>query len=192
VTLSALGIFSAAGAGGGVLSDYELISSTILGSNTSSVAFSSLGTYSSTYKHLQIRYVARSSQAQTYAGITVRFNGDTATNYNNHYLYGNGLDALSGNLAGATGILADQFEVMGASGPANAFGAGVYDILDPYSTTKNKTTRLFGGRGPVSGDAKIMLASGLWRNTASVTSIDLVANDNFVTGSRFSLYGIKG
>ena len=81
---------------------------------------------------------------------------------------------------------------MGASGPANAFGAGVYDILDPYSTTKNKTTRLFGGRGFVTGDHKIVLASGLWRNTASVTSIDLVANDNFVTGSRFSLYGIKG
>jgi hypothetical protein len=52
-----LGILSAAGAGGGVAGDYELISSEILGTTAASVTFSSLGDYSSTYKHLQIRAV---------------------------------------------------------------------------------------------------------------------------------------
>jgi hypothetical protein len=186
------GVLSAAGAGVEVAGDYELIESVILGTDTSSVTFSSLATYASTYKHLQIRYVARSSQAQTFAGITVRFNGDSATNYGTHLLAGNGSSVFSNSFLNQTGILADQREVMGANGPANAFGAGVYDILDAYSTTKNTTTRLLGGRGFVSGDSVIMLASGLWRNTASLTSIDLVANANFVAGSRFSLYGIKG
>jgi hypothetical protein len=38
------------------------------------------------------------------------------------------------------------------------------------------------------------LNSGLWRSTASVTDIQLFPNvgTNWVTGSRFSLYGIKG
>jgi hypothetical protein len=48
-----LGILSAAGAGGGVAGDYELISSEILGTTAASVTFSSLGDYAppiSTYK----------------------------------------------------------------------------------------------------------------------------------------------
>jgi hypothetical protein len=66
-----LGILSAAGAGGGgpLASDYELISTQILTSPQSSITFSSLGTYSSTYKHLQVRAVARSTRCYYKHGV---------------------------------------------------------------------------------------------------------------------------
>jgi hypothetical protein len=36
------------------------------------------------------------------------------------------------------------------------------------------------------------LVSGLFVNTAAVTSIELYADANMAIGSRFSLYGIRG
>jgi hypothetical protein len=41
---------------------------------------------------------------------------------------------------------------------------------------------------------EIRLVSGVWLNTSAVSSISLVVGggSNIVTGSRFSLYGIKG
>jgi hypothetical protein len=186
MTLSALGIFSAAGAGGVAFSsDYELISTTTLGTATNSVTFSSLGTYSSTYKHLQIRYAAKQSNS-TSVGVYGRFNGDTAGNYSWHYLAGNGSSVSSSALTSTTSMLVGSAF---GTGTANAFGGGVIDILDTYSTTKNKTVRSLEGRA----SEWVALESGSWRNTASITSITLFPDVyNFSTGSRFSLYGIKG
>jgi hypothetical protein len=193
MTLSALGIFSAAGAGGGVsLSDYELISSTILGSSTSSVSFSSLGTYSSTYKHLQIRWTARSDRSgQDNDVLGITFNGDSGSNYAFHRLGGDGSSVFSE--AGTSQTLpVFGYTVAAGTTTSNSFGAGVIDILDPYSTTKNKTVRVLSGL--VGGRSWVFLASGLWMNTASATSItlDQLYGPNFIAGSRFSLYGIKG
>jgi hypothetical protein len=186
------GILSAAGAGG-VTGTYELISTTILGGTAASVTFSNLGDYSTTYEHLQVRYTGRSNQAQTFAGLRLTFNGDTAANYGSHILYGNGSNAFSAAYSSTSNILFDQHEITGASVTANIFGAGIYDILDAYSTTKNKTVRFLGGRGVVpEADKKIDLGSGLWRNTASITSITFTPNGDLIAGSRFSLYGIRG
>jgi hypothetical protein len=76
---------------------------------------------------------------------------------------------------------------------ANSFGAAVLDVLDPYSTTKNKTLRCLQGVRAGTGPA-IELRSGFWNNTASITSIVFTpeTSGSFVSGSRFSLYGIRG
>jgi cytochrome P450 len=78
----------------------------------------------------------------------------------------------------------------GNTATASAFGAGVVDILDSYSTTKNKTIRAFYGKATASN--RIALSSGFWNNTAALTQVRFSAIGSFVTGSRFSLYGIKG
>jgi hypothetical protein len=188
MTLSALGIFSAAGAGGVVsLSDYELIETQILGSNTSTVTFSSLGTYSSTYKHLQVRLVARGARSASDDGVSMRLNADTGANYSMHFLFGNGSSVQSFAQTSQTGIYIGN--IMAGSSTANRFTPKVIDILDAYSASKNKTTRTLG-----EGENNIIaLSSGAWYNTASVTSISVIdTNGDFVSGSRFSLYGIKG
>jgi len=185
MTLSALGIFSAAGAGGGFSSDYELISSTILSSNQASVSFN-VSTLGSTYKHLQIRYVARDSG--TFGAIlntTARFNS-SSTGYYSHYLGGDGSTVASGAISTSSQLYSGVYYGAGVS---NIVGAGVMDLLDPFSTTKNKTLRTLAG---VAGSG-IYMSSSFWANTAAVTSFEIFSNGtSFGTSSRFSLYGIRG
>jgi hypothetical protein len=185
-----LGILSAAGAAVGEVGTYELISSTILGGTAASVTFSNLGDYSSTYKHLQIRQTARSADNAETGVTVVRFNGDTGSNYNYHRLLGEGSSVLSQAATNATFVFAGGNA--GNTTTANAFGAGVIDILDAFSTTKNRTVRTLSGIS-VSGMTLVSIQSGAWRNTNSITSITALANTGtLAAGSRFSLYGIKG
>jgi hypothetical protein len=194
MTLSALGIFSAAGAGGVVAGSYELIETITLGSNQTSVIFSSLGTYSSTYKHLQLRVAARGNRS-TFAQDTLRLylNGDTTlSNYASHFIIGDGSSVSSSYGASENYI----FNVDGSGSPTNAFGAGVADFLDAYSTSKNKTVRsLSGHSSPSAGGAagaRISINSMLWRDTNSITSIRIDSlNTTLAANSRFSLYGVK-
>jgi hypothetical protein len=184
------GVLSAAGAGLGFESDYELIASEILGSDTASVIFSNLGDYSSTYKHLQVRAVARSNGAFADDTLRLRFNADTGSNYSFHQLFGNGSSVVSGRFINQTGAYPAQ--IAAAASASNIFSGAVIDILDPYSTSKNTTIR---GLSGITGNANlILLRSGAWLNTASITSITLAGIDggNLLAGSRFSLYGIKG
>lgn len=146
-----------------------------------------------TYKHLQLRCLARSATAAQTDGLRIRFNGDSGTNYARHVLYGEGSvasasAAASGNLLGVTDITA-------ASATASAFGVAVLDILDYTNTNKNKTTRTLGGGDTNSASfGQIDLFTGLWINTNAITSMTLFTNSNanIVQYSRFSLYGIKG
>jgi len=167
-------------------SDYDLLETTILGSDTSSVDFTGLGSYSN-YKHLQIRVAARTDRATNFDFMEINFNGETAgANYYYHNLYGNGSSVVSGGAA-------DSYEV-GIIGAANSgtdiFGAAVIDILDFASTSKNTTVRSLSG---VTGTSNyVQLGSVLWDSTSALTSITLdKIGSNFVTGSRFSLYGIR-
>ncbi len=169
---------------------YELIESAILTSNSSSVTFSNLGTYASTYKHLQLRIVTRNtSNVGTGALITI-FNGDTGSNYTYHELRGNGSSVTSSAVAPYTSILS-SWNPHGGTNPSN-FGVAVADILDWSSTTKFKTVRSL--TGVMSYANFINIFSGVWRNTAAITSITFTAEggNQFVSGSRYSLYGLKG
>lgn len=180
-----LGILAASG--GGAAGAYELISTTVLGAATSSVTFSSIV---STYKHLQIRTTYRRADAGTMLAM-LTFNGDTGSNYSWHRLYGQGAAVYSDSSTSTTQILTH-------SGPSSSDTAGifmpsVYDVLDYASTTKNKTVRAVTGAEMSSTADVIGLTSGLWVNTSAVTSLTLASLvGNFATGSRFSLYGIKG
>jgi len=187
------GVLSAAGAG--VAGDYELIESSILTGTTGSVTFSNLGTYSSVYKHLQIRVAARSTASEVLTGVRLRLgNGspDASTLYSAHQLYGFNGSVASGGEINQTWVFCSA--VAGASASSNVFGAVVIDILDPYSTTKFKTTRSLGGVSAGTGtNAYVALESGNWRGTSSVTDTQVLpASGSWAAGSRFSLYGIKG
>jgi hypothetical protein len=176
------GILSAAGIG----SDYELIETQILGSAAASVTFSGLGTYASVYKHLQVRATLRDAGANTSWGF--RFNGDTTSSYARHDLNGNGSSVASGAGTSETGGFLGGGANSGTT--ANAFTGLVIDILDPYSTTKNKTLRTLNG----TAGSNITLVSSLWIKTDSATSLQIYSRfgTNIAANSRFSLYGIKG
>jgi len=184
-----LGFWAASGSGGGgAAADYELISTTVLGSSAASVTFSGLGTSAAAYKHLQIRAVARSDAGSQQVGYYSRFNGDSGANYSSHYLGGNGSVVYSGAATSQTAMAIAPMP--GSTYSANVYHATVIDILDFASSTKNKTWRSLSGF--TGSNTSVEVDSNAWLSTAAITSIVLYpASGNLITGSRFSLYGLK-
>jgi hypothetical protein len=182
-----LGILGQGGAAGGGAA-FELISTTIATGSSTSVTFSSIP---ATYTHLQLRVTNRGDYATTNDLLNLlTFNGDTAANYSWHHLYGDGTSAGGMNTASASAIRAGVFP--GGSSTATVWSGGVLDILDYANANKYKTARMLVGSHTTTGK-NIKFVSGNWRNTAAITSLTLTTEiGNFTSGSRFSLYGIKG
>ena len=180
--------FSAGGAPAGG-TDYELISTTVLGSSAASVTFSSLDTLAASYKHLQLRMTMRgqyASDPESY--FWMRINGVTTNSYAAHYLQGNGSSVSSGALTNMAGM---WFGWGTNNASTSKYGAAVVDILDFSQTTKNKTIRSL--TGEIGASNSIALHSGFFNSTAAVTSVTVYQpKANIESGSRFSLYGLRG
>lgn len=188
--LPPLGFFAKPAAGGGT--SYESIATQVVGSGgSSSISFTSIP---STYKHLQIRYIARDTSGDNDGNSAVtRFNSDSGTNYVRHYMLGAGSTVFVGAVQNLTGI--DGGLVQGGGGLASAFSAGVIDVLDYQNTNKYKTVRSLSGNSTNVSTAVnyVEFESGLWQSTAAISSITISSNSgNLAQYSSFALYGIKG
>ncbi|CAB4158560.1 hypothetical protein UFOVP710_10 [uncultured Caudovirales phage] len=150
------------------------------------ITFSSIP---STYKHLQIRWIDKSTTTGSYNFL--RFNSDSGSNYANHYLYGDGASAVSG--ADTTQTSINLYGSLVTSSASNVYAVHVLDILDYTSVNKNKTIRALGGQDS-NGSGIAILTSGLWMNSSTaISSLTITANTgSFTTASSFALYGIKG
>jgi len=171
-----------------VTSSYESIATTTLSTATASVTFSSIP---ATYTHLQIRLIGRSDRAANLDSLRIQANSDTASNYTEHGLYGDG--ASAGAFAATPQAYMQFYRIAGANAGASIFGAIYIDILDYANTNKFKTARSIGGADN-NGSGEIYLTSGLWRSTSAITSLTLYpgVGTNFVQYSSFALYGIRG
>jgi len=182
-----LGIMASSMQGG--VGDYESIATYTATSSVSTISFTSIP---GTYKHLQIRFLARCSRSDyTVAALYARFNSDTASNYSGHYLVGDGSTSFA--YGGANYGFAPAGLASGANSGTNVFSVGVVDILDYQNTNKYKTVRSLSGVNRNATGDEINLQSGNWRNTAAITSIDftLETNATFSQYSTFALYGVK-
>ena len=177
------------GAPTAAVGDYESIATTTVGAGgTATVTFSSIP---STYSHLQIRAISRSATAGTgNQELLMQYNGTTTNYYRFHQLYGDGTTAVAGFSANA----ADNTPMYSptAGQLANTFAGGTIDILDYSNTNKNKTIRSLTGFD-MNGSGFIIFRSGLWMNTAAISSITLTADASGTIAqySSFALYGIK-
>ena len=144
-----------------------------------------------TYTHLQIRYVAQSVNSATAAdNLGFRFNSDTGANYTRHYLDGSGSTATAGANTGVTQVYATCAQT--SSTYPSAFGIGIMDILDYTNTNKYTTTRALSGVDFNAVGGAIQFTSGLWLNTAAVTSINIrTLSGRVAPYSTFTLYGIR-
>jgi len=172
---------------------YESIA-TISGTGSSgTITFTSIP---STYKHLQIRYIAKvTGTGGSDFPLDLRFNSDTGTNYPHHRVYGDGSSAYADGAAATTRIVMTSMIPDSFSSWADMFAIGVIDIIDYQSTTKNKTVKAMLGvnrNSTQASDQQIVLKSGLWLSTSAVTSISLISTSNWTTTTQFALYGIKG
>jgi hypothetical protein len=187
MSLLPLGLLSQGG--GAAAGSYELISTTLLGGNQSSVTFSSIV---STYSHLQIRMSVKSDRAFAFDNMQMRFNSDSGSNYASHWLYSNNSTIVPDYESSTNRIIVAR--VPDAAANANEFGASVIDIADYKSTTKNKVIKSLYGSNTSTSYPYSGMHTGAWFSTAAITSITLlpVSGTNFTANSRFSLYGIKG
>jgi hypothetical protein len=159
--------------------------------SASSFTFSSIP---SNFTHLQLRLLVRGVRAFQTEQLYVRLNGDSGNNYAYQYMFGDGSGSSCGAGQAANGnlYLVNQFPA--GSENANIFSSAVVDILDVKNTSKNKSMRgQTGYDNNNSGvvNATVWASGGLWVNTAAVTSVTVLSNGAFATGSSFALYGIR-
>jgi hypothetical protein len=171
-------------------SSYDSIATVTVGAGgSSSISFTSIP---STYKHLQIRFIARDNRASVNANnILTTFNSDTANNYADHLLESDG--TTGGAYASTSRANIHWIVATSAATSASIFNVGVIDILDYTSTNKNKTVRVLEGYDS-NGGGVVDLMSGLWFKTPeAITSITFTpaGSASFVQYTTFALYGIK-
>jgi len=189
MSLIPFGFWAASGAGGGG-SAYDLLETTTLATSASSVTFSGLGSYSD-YAHLQIRGVFKLAVGTLGAfDLYTTLNNDTSGVYATHRLFGNGTAVTSNS---STGLSNFTFtDVVPRASASEGFGVGIMDILDFSSTNKQTTIRFLAG-AVTSEEKTVGLFSGLYNSTSAVTQASLfIPGSNLETGSRFSIYGLKG
>jgi len=166
---------------------YDALSTVSLSASASSITFAGIP---NTYKHLQIRGIMKSTTAGTSVNdVFFQFNGDTGSNYSTHFITGTGASAGSGAATSQVRFRASNCAPY--TGTASVFGAVVMDILDYANTSKYKTARSLSG-SDWNGTGYMNMDSGLWMNTASITSITIFPGANsFETYTSLSLYGIR-
>ena len=171
-----------------VTNSYESIATVTVGSGgSSSISFSSIP---STYKHLQVRGIAKGTVSNywvlyTMNGVAISNGGTSSSNYYYHQVTGGGASATA-----EAGALNRLITTQGAT--ANIFSAHVMDILDYASTNKTKVIRTLQGFD-LNGSGVVHLQSNNFVNTSAITSFTFTPDSgSFAQYSQFALYGIKG
>lgn len=154
---------------------YEAIATYTAPSAVASYTFSSIP---STYTDL--RLIVLSSNTSGDSGVVARFNGDTANNYSNTGLYGNGTTAASFRESNISRVYVGRHDT--------TISSSVAEIQNYSNTTTYKTVLARGNDATLT-----IVTAGLWRSTAAISSIVVFDQSalNFNAGSTFSLYGIK-
>jgi hypothetical protein len=156
---------------------YEAIATQTLGSTTTSVTFSSIP---GTYTDLVLIYDGTTASN---GYLSIRFNGDTGTNYSATVIRG------TGSAAGSTRFTsASEIDIAMGSTLSTSQNNAIIQVMNYSNTTTNKTLLARTNNAGVETGAGV----GLWRSTSAINSITIKTNSpNFSIGSTFSLYGIK-
>ena len=168
-------------------SSYESIASATGTGSSGTITFSSIP---STYQHLQIRGIMRSTAAGVgQDSLAIRANGDTSSVYSFHFL-----DNITAyNSASNSYIFTSYSNVPLAGHTANYTGSVVIDLHNYASTTQNKTFRFSSGLVIPASVLTESVGSGLYQSTSAVNSVSLfMTSGSWATTTQFALYGIKG
>jgi hypothetical protein len=155
---------------------YEPIQTYTLSANTSSITFSSIP---ATYTDLILIANSGQTTADSYYGI--RFNGDSTGNYSNTQMLGNASTIISN---------ANNNTTIGYVHSTNEDSVADTLIISipNYQNTNVYKTALSRGN---SKSYRVVLSLSMWRSKSAITSISLSGGYNLLSGSTFTLYGIK-
>lgn len=151
------------------------LANTTLGSNTVSITFS---TINGSYRDLLIVIQGSTTNPQN---VRIRFNSDaTGSNYTWNSMAGLGSGSGSNNSTNSNYL---NFQSYFDTSQGNL----IAHIMDYSATDKHKTYLSRQSTAAIGIEA----FAGRWFNTAAVTSVMLIADTNFSTGTSFALYGVS-
>jgi hypothetical protein len=147
-----------------------------------------IGSIPQTYKHLQIRLLARSTESTGTQIVNMTLNSNVGSSW--HRIFGNGTSVGVNAQISAAAIIG---QISGATAAANVFGVATIDIFDYSNTNKFKTGRSLFGFDDNNGGAGavVQLFSSSYQESAAITSITLTAGAGFAQYTSAALYGIK-
>ena len=160
---------------------FYLLSSTTVGAGgTSTVSFNSI---SQSYKNLLILYSVRTTNAVTYEGFKVTFNGSSSSVYDEaNWLTTGGTPSSSRNQPATYN---SYHLACGANATANNFSNGQFFIANYTNSSIGKTSYF-----QVSAEPGAMSFGGTdFRTTGALSSITFATvSGNFAQNSTFTLY----
>jgi len=161
-------------------STYEKIATTTLGSATSSINFNSIP---GTYTDLRVVLVGIGA---TSSYPWMRFNNDTASNYSDTYMYGNGTGVVAARNTNITAWYMGAWTL--STVYPSLFTMDIFSYAgSTYKTGLSTGSTEYGG----SGFTDVIVS--LWQSTSAITSIKILTSDavNLNAGTTATLYGIK-
>ncbi len=147
----------------------------------------------STYKHLQIRWFARTNRPDPNGYLSWRINSDSSANYGQAYWYKESGGSLgTGYGSGGTELGTNS---LGGTGAGLHWGSGEVTLFNYSNTNMYKPIIQWSGdtRGNLTGDTGYHMY--YYKSTNAINRIDFIAGyqvSALESGSYFALYGMKG
>jgi hypothetical protein len=164
---------------------YKAIASQVLSSSTASVTFSSIP---STYTDLVLKVSSRTDVASVSSSFYIYYNSTSVSSGSYTFIQGNGASAVSGRDSAQT--WAYLAGTGGSSVTANTFAASEFYIPNYASAVAHQAVG-FDATENNATTGYLRFAASLFGASTAITSLIIAANSaNFVSGSRFDLYGI--
>ena len=168
---------------------YEPIASQTLGSDAVTVTFDNIA---ATWTDLiVVCHVYAVGSANAAAGLRLRFNNDTGSNYSNTRLQGDGSSATSARQSSQT--YATFGIIPGTTATGSTLGVVTLQIMSYANTNVFKTglsayaTNAFG-----STEDRVGRYVSLWRSTNAITRVDISSDSGDLRStSTISLFGVK-
>lgn len=159
---------------------YAKIASTTLSSSQLTISFNSFSGYT------DLICVVTMTRTQGGNNFSLRFNGDTGTNYSEIYVEGDGASVIPGRNSNTN--------TMRIAAIAGGFGTDIATLTINIQDYENSTTNKNVLTRYSQASTIVGTSIGLWRSTSAVTSFEIGAigaTANFAAGTTVTLYGIE-
>jgi hypothetical protein len=172
------------------MSSYIPIASQTLGSSASSVTFSSIPTTlnGKTLRDLVLVIQAQAANSGVVTNLLMRINGDTASNYAEVRMRGDGSSASS------NAVTFSEMTISSGGSLVSTVPLQInLQIMDFAQTDKHKSI-LNRANGASASFTATAASAFRWANTSAITSVSIFPDSPnlMAAGSTFSLYGIEG
>jgi hypothetical protein len=151
-----------------------IATTTVSGTGTSSVSFSSFSGYT------DLILVINGSVGSN-CGLQMKFNSDSGSNYSFTRITGDGSSASSDRSSNASFMELGYYL-------SSAQNMNVIQIMNYSNSTTYKT--VLNRASAITANIGAQAYVELWRSTSAITSLAVTASGNYSNGTTFTLYGI--